>query len=363
MRPRFEFRIIDENDTLNEMKNAWDGLLAESASNGLFLSWEWMSVWWRHFRNNRRLNVIEVRDGRDLVAILPLCAVSGRIEFLGTGSVGSDYLDLIIRNGRDSSVHTAIARYLEQTGLVMRFTHLPDNSTIHQVAAGMEKNGSRIMKRESGVCPFLRFDGVSWETFVSSLGQSHRENVRRRIRKLEERGATFELAETEADRCRNLRILFDLHNKCWRDRGGSDGLHTAELISFHEEFSRLAFERGWLRLFVLRVDGNPVAAVYGFLVNGTFYFYQSGFDPGCREWSVGLVALAMSIRHAIGEKAAEYDFLHGSEEYKFRWARTTRKLWCLDVYPHSFSGSIALHANRAVRATRRMARYVIPRTW
>ena len=363
MRPRFEFRVIDENASLNGIRNEWDVLLAESVSNRLFLSWEWMSVWWRHFRNNRQLHVIEVRDRGDLAAILPLCVVSGRMEFLGTGSVGADYLDLIVRNDRDSSINTAIARYLEQTGLVLRFRQLPDDSTIHRVAAGLEKHGSRVVERKSGVCPFLQLNGFSWETFVSSLGKSHRENVRRRLRKLEERGATFELAESETDRRRNLGILLDLHNKCWKDRGGSDGLHTAELVSFHEDFSRLAFERGWLRLFVLRVGGDPVAAVYGFLVNGTFYFYQSGFEPSCGNWSVGLVALAMSIRHAIGEKAAEFDLLHGNEEYKFRWAKAVRELSCLEIYPHSFSGSFALRATQAVRATRRMARYVIPKNW
>ncbi len=53
--------------------------------------------------------------------------------------------------------------------------------------------------------------------------------------------------------------------------------------------SRLALDRRWLRLFVLRLDGVPVAALYGFLYQRVFYFYQSGYDPRYSKHSVGLV--------------------------------------------------------------------------
>jgi CelD/BcsL family acetyltransferase involved in cellulose biosynthesis len=243
----------------------------------------------------------------------------------------------------------------------MRFGQLRADAAVQSVAPRLAENGYRIVERTTGLCPYRTVDGLTWDEFLTSLGQSHRENVRRRIRQLEKRGAIFEVTRTDAERRQNLQILFELHARCWEDRGGSDGLHTQELISFHEEFSRIALERGWLRLFVLRVDGRPVAAVYGFLRNGKFYFYQSGFEPAFRNSSVGLVALALTIRQAIEEKASEFDFLHGNEEYKFRWARDSRDLKCIEFYPQTLAGSLALQWNQAARATRRMARYVIPR--
>jgi len=112
---------------------------------------------------------------------------------------------------------------------------------------------------------------------------------------------------------------------------------------------------------VLRFEDQPIAAIYGFLRNRKFYFYQSGFDPCFGSWSAGLVALASSIRHSIVEKAMEYDFLHGNEEYKSRWTANHRDLKCLEVYPGSLSGTLAMHFNQAARATRKMARYVIPK--
>jgi CelD/BcsL family acetyltransferase involved in cellulose biosynthesis len=358
---RFQLRTIEDIRGLIPMEQEWNTLLAESASDSLFLSWEWMHLWWRHFGKGRQLRAIEIRDGKDLLALLPLCIVSGRVEFLGTGSVGSDYLDLIVHADDEPEVLKAIARILVETGMIMRFAQFRANSVIQEVAAQLARDGSRIVKRNTGVCPYLNLEGFTWDEFVASLGQSHRENVRRRIRQLEKASIDFDVTETDAERRQNLQILFELHDRCWKSRGGSDAFHTRELISFHEEFSRIALDRGWLRLFVLRVDGKPAAAVYGFLRNGKFYFYQSGFDPGFRNSSVGMVALALTIRRAIEEKAIEFDFLHGNEEYKFRWTRDFRELKCIDVYPQTLAGSVAMHWNQAARATRRMARYVIPR--
>jgi CelD/BcsL family acetyltransferase involved in cellulose biosynthesis len=358
---QFQIRTIDDTAALNQMEQEWDALLKASASDNLFLSWEWMNLWWRHLGEGRQLHVIEIRSSGTLVALMPICVVSGRLEFLGTGSVGSDYLDVIVHADHATLVQTMIARVLKETGRIMRFGQLRDDAAVHGVAALLAENGHRIVERTTGICPYRTLDGLTWEEFLSCLGQSHRENVRRRIRHLEKRGAVFEVTKTEAERRRNLQILLELHTRCWEGRGGSDGLHTKALVSFHEEFSRIALDRGWLRLFVLRVDDRPVAAVYGFLRNGKFYFYQSGFDPAFRDASVGLVGLALTIRHAIADNASEFDFLHGNEEYKFRWARDSRDLKCIEIYPPTLVGSLAMQWNQAARATRRMARYVILR--
>jgi CelD/BcsL family acetyltransferase involved in cellulose biosynthesis len=358
---QIQIRTIEDSAALNAMEQEWNALLDASRSDTLFLSWDWMNLWWRHLGKGRRLRVMEIRNSGTLVALMPMCVVSGRFEFLGTGSVGSDYLDFIVHADHEADARTAIVRTLKETGRIMRFGQLRSDAAAQNVSEQLAEDGYRIVERATGVCPYLTLDGLTWDEFLSSVGQSHRENVRRRVRQLEKRGARFEMTTTEAERRQNLQILFELHTRCWEDRGGSDGLHTNELISFHEEFSRIALERGWLRLFVLRVDGKPAAAVYGFLRNGKFYFYQSGFEPAFRSSSVGLVALAMTIRHAIAEKASEFDFLHGNEEYKFRWARDSRDLKCVEVYPQTLSGSLAMQWNQAARATRRMARYVIPR--
>jgi CelD/BcsL family acetyltransferase involved in cellulose biosynthesis len=171
----------------------------------------------------------------------------------------------------------------------------------------------------------------------------------------------FELTQTAEDLRRNFPVLIDLHNRRWDTRGGSDALASSPLQAFHEDFSRIALDRGWLRLFTLRLGERPAAAVYGFHRNGKTLYYQSGVDPTDSAHSLGLVALGFSIRHAIEEGAEEFDFLHGNEDYKFLWTNTTRELLTTDLYRRSWRGRLSMHSHRAIRAARRMARYVVGR--
>jgi CelD/BcsL family acetyltransferase involved in cellulose biosynthesis len=158
-----------------------------------------------------------------------------------------------------------------------------------------------------------------------------------------------------------MDLVMELHNMRWRDRGGSDAFDTPGLVAFHREFSRLALDRGWLRLYVLRLNRQPAACLYGFLYGPTFYFYQSGFDSAYQKQSVGLVSMGLGIQHAIEEGAEEYDLLHGDEEYKSHWSRESRELSRLELYPPGGMGRICRGAVGFERAARRLARRVISR--
>jgi CelD/BcsL family acetyltransferase involved in cellulose biosynthesis len=157
-----------------------------------------------------------------------------------------------------------------------------------------------------------------------------------------------------------MAILFDLHDRRWKERGGSDAFSSRGVLSFHEEFSRLALDRGWLRLFILRVAGEPAAALYGFRYRATFCFYQSGFDPRFAQKSVGLVMMGLTIQSAIEESAREFDFLHGDEAYKSLWARNRRELIRLELDPPGARAFLRRGAIDAERAARHAARRMLP---
>jgi CelD/BcsL family acetyltransferase involved in cellulose biosynthesis len=101
-------------------------------------------------------------------------------------------------------------------------------------------------------------------------------------------------------------------------------------------------------MFVLRLNDLPAAVLYCVRYSETLYFYQSGFDPDYNKYSIGLVALGLSIKNAIEEGAFEYDMLHGDEEYKFHWARSARRLIRLELHPPNARGLLCRGA-RAVR--------------
>jgi CelD/BcsL family acetyltransferase involved in cellulose biosynthesis len=82
----------------------------------------------------------------------------------------------------------------------------------------------------------------------------------------------------------------------------------------------VAAGQGWLRLWFLEVDGEAVAALYGFRFAGIESYYQAGRDPAWNHHRVGFVLLAHAIREAAQDGVAEYRLLRGAEDYKLRFA-------------------------------------------
>jgi CelD/BcsL family acetyltransferase involved in cellulose biosynthesis len=353
-------------DTISEiagftaLREEWNELLAASRADSLFLTWEWLHTWWLHARGDARLALLAVRRGEELVGLAPLLSRTelfggARLEFLGTGRVGSDYLDVIARRDVEPEVVAVLASHLARSGSVLDLRQVRlTASVVKGLVRELRRSGCSIRAARTHRCPYIALEGRSWDAFLGSLGSEHRYAFRRKLRKLRaQHELSFELVASEAERRALVPVLFELHRLRWKGRG-SDGLQGLE--AFHEGISRLALERGWLRLFVLRLDGEPAAALYGFRYGRVFSFYQSGFDPRLRDSSVGSVTLGLAIQSALEDGAAEFDLLHGEEPYKFHWASRSRRLARLTLFPGGPRARLSLGMANAVGAARSVLR-------
>ncbi|MBI4169884.1 MAG: GNAT family N-acetyltransferase [Acidobacteria bacterium] len=365
------FDIIEGTERLMGLREEWADLLRDSDADCLFLTWEWLSTWWRHLSRDRRLMVPVVRDQGRLVALAPMVirppGISSvqpfpTIEFMGGGSVGSDYLDVIVRRGREAEALPALADCLAGANrpLELEQVRFP-GSRAEDLGAHLGRRGWHVFAEESNVARFIRLAGTTWTSYLAGLGNAHRANFNRRLRRLErEFRVRFDSVSTEEHRRAALSRLIALHQARWRERGFSTAFHTPNHLRFHEEFSRLACERGWLRIFTLWLDDEPVAALYGFRYNGVFSFYQSGFDPNYAGFAAGLVTMGLAIRSVLEEGASEFDMLQGFERYKEHWAREARPLGRLDFYPPHLRGLLYRGTMELSRAARSAARKVLP---
>ena len=225
------------------------------------------------------------------------------------------------------------------------------------LAGRLARLGWRCGERPTDRCPFIDLRDVSWSSYLASLDGHHRSNWKRRLANLGKAFAMrFERVETEGQRTEALGAFFALHGRRWEGRGGSTAFYSGSLREFHEAWTRLALDRGWLRFFLMRLDGRPVGAIYGFRYRGTFGFYQTGFDPAYARHGIGQVMIGLSIKSAIEEGADEYDLLHGTERYKSDWARSMRELSRVEAYPPSLRGRVHGRLAALDRRARRVAR-------
>ena len=350
---------VTDRAGLASLGRDWNALLEASPADSPFLTWEWLDAWWMHLSGAASLRVSAIWSDDRLVALAPWrrtpagLGVFSRVEFLGTGHAGSDYLDVIVRRGYEPEALSTLGEILERDQLTARFDHVLEQSAVWKLASLLRANGWTVSTAPNGMCPVIALSGHSWDSYLATLGPAHRANVRRRLRFLERTFQTaFEPVVTDQQRRDALAALFAFHEWRFGTRGGSTAFLTPSLRAFHDEITRRALSAGRLRMYTLRLDGTTVAVMYGFRHNGRFYFYQHGFGSDGRQHSVGLVLMALTIRAAIDEGTQAFDLLWGSESYKALWASESRPLHRIDLFPPHVGGQ--LHRG-FVEARRRLA--------
>jgi CelD/BcsL family acetyltransferase involved in cellulose biosynthesis len=358
----FDTVVVNTDAAFRDLRDEWSELLQASTSNNFFLTWEWLYTWWKHLRGNRQLHIVTVRHEGRLVALAPLALKPAQwsrlmpfemLEFLGCGNVGSDYLSLIVRRGFEGTALPALIARLQESGYVLELSHVDRTSEqMTAAAAELRSQGWREQSVTVERCPHIMIEGHDWESFLGTLGRTHRTNFRRKLKKLNQLYTLrIDEATTDAERRASLDILVNLHLKRRQELDGSDALHTPELLAFHDEATAIALERGWLKLHVMWLDDKPAAAMYGFEYGDVFYFYQSGFDSAYATYSVGLVMTGLGVQMAIERGLRDFDFLHGEEPYKYLWASAERELLRFHFFPPQARGALFERTMRLRRGT------------
>jgi CelD/BcsL family acetyltransferase involved in cellulose biosynthesis len=333
-------------DDFGLIRADWTRLAA--ASNNVFSTWEWNSVWWRHFGAGRRLLVSVCRDETEVVAIVPLYRWRDRplrvLRFVGHGH--GDLLGPVC----DQRDRELTARALRAALASVRFDVFLGDWLL---ADGRYASvlGGRIV-RETGY-PILGFGVASWDEFLRTRSKGFRKDQRRDLRGLEERYAVrFRMTAEPAELERDLDAVFDLHRARF---GKHDGCYFCGANeAFQRAFAACALERGWLRLWLLELDGRPVAAEYGFRFGDAWFAYQTGRDPAVERASVGTILGTYTVRQALEEGVTEYRFLQGNEPYKYSWANLDPELEAIGI-PGSVVGRIAISGLVPLRGVRPVA--------
>ncbi len=205
--------VVTEAAEFAALRTRWNALLRESRSDCVFLTWEWLHTWREHLGSTVSLHVLLVWDGDELVGIAPLAQRHARLpwlsrlEFLGTGYAGSDYLDLIAHPDRELDVARAVADALRASNLALHLDHLPPDSIVaSSLVDPLAASSWTAMQTAGGTCPYIPLAGHSWDSYLGSLGSAHRANFRRRLRGLDRHFTVrFERVSTDEARREGLR--------------------------------------------------------------------------------------------------------------------------------------------------------------
>ncbi len=316
---------------VESVRDEWDELADRTAASP-FLRPFWIEAWWGAFGAGR-FELVTVRRDEELVAVVPL-AVRGAV--VRTASNWHTPLFGIL--AEDSAAERAAAEAaVACTGRRLSAAFLEEGRTAEWEQAARAA-GYRVISRILERSPHIEIT-TDWEMYERGLGRSVRSELRRRLRRLEERGAVaFEIA----DGSERLRELLDegfaVEGSGWKDARGTAIASSPVTRRFYTDIAARAAATDSLRLAFLRVDGAAVAFQLNLEHDGVWYFLKGGFDPAFGRYAPGQLLIRHVLRHVFDAGLSRYEFLGGDERYKLSWTSTSSARVLLQAFAPTAAG-------------------------
>lgn len=333
-----------------EIAAAWRELGKGGAASAPFFQPEWIEAYLRAFEPGATLRIVVAeREGR-LAGVLPLVEELRFVDGLplrrlrGAAGVHSARFDLVApgRPGAwDEEALFAIWSHLRGEGGwdVLEARDVPEGGAFERLQRFAEADGFYVGAWEAMRTPWFSLprDG---EALLGSLDSKFRANLRRRMRRLRERGEVrlrrWENADPEA-----IERFYRLEESGWKGARGSAIACSEETRAFYDAAARWAASRGIFVLYALELDGEPVAMHWGLQHGDTYYLPKPAFDERLSTCSPGQLLLWEVAEDLIARGVERFDFLGPWMDWKGEWTRKVQTHSFLYVYRPGLRGWLA----------------------
>ena len=323
---------------LGPFQAEWEGLAERAPHAELFETHLWITAWLDSYWKDGPLAFLFVRSGEELVGLAPL--LDDR-----EGSLGCPHSLVtpvnpharrcsLLAAGDPGPVVAAALAHLERTrrGSRMRLRCCDASSP---VVAALEGRRPLSLIRQKDCSPIIRLEG-DWEAYLASRPRHLRRELARKRKRLEtEWDAKWVSVADSAGAERAMTDVLRIERSSWKDREGTSLVSEPGASAFYARIARNCAARGWLRLELLYLDGEPVAHILGVAHRGTCYALKTSYDEAYRAWSPGIVLFQHAIRKAFEDGLHTFDFLGDDSRWKTELANDQRA----HVDACAFSGS------------------------
>jgi CelD/BcsL family acetyltransferase involved in cellulose biosynthesis len=300
-------------------RDDWQRLLALADADPLFMSWDWLTCWWRHHAAplDGQLRVLAVYSAGALCGLAPFYLHrrshrgvfhARRLELLGnawrdSGCVFSEYLDVIAAPAARAAVCGALRDWLHadaQWDVLVLCNVRVISLAAQRAHAGADFGYLRLA--ETMTAWSVGLPG-SFEAFAAGLSSNTRRKALHQRDKLADAAC---VSIPPGRRAATLTRLEELVARRWNRALAAD-----PRTRFHADLVERS-EAGEVRLTELRSGDECVSVMLNVRVSGTEYYLQSGFDAAyARGLSPGYLHLGYAIEAACHDRVQRFDFLAG----------------------------------------------------
>jgi CelD/BcsL family acetyltransferase involved in cellulose biosynthesis len=185
----------------------------------------------------------------------------------------------------------------------------------HPTGAAAAAAGFELLSEDGGTVARVPLP-QTWEQYLAALDGHDRRELKRKLKKAEQNG------NARLDICAEPDTVLKQINEMMSQLGhGGGGKSLKAKWLFPRHFGKCARQlarSGRLAIFTLMINDRPAARAIQLPTPSGLIGWNITFEPELREWSPGIVLLAMIIRHSIEKGYSVHDMSSGSYQYKYQ---------------------------------------------
>lgn len=340
---------INEPEALSHVRGNWQRLWEATQDATFFQTLEWLQIYWKHFREDKKLRVLLVLDDQRLVGVVPLVVVNESTR-LGNMRVLtyplSDWGTHFSLLAADPQVTLRRAlQHIQETPRdwdMLDFRWLAESDLELNLTAGaMADAGYSADQGVWNETVLIDFEGT-WDEYLRARSPKLRSDIRRNLKRFEQTNrVTLERYRPQGKLVGDCDPRWDLFRQAtriaeqsWQGHSttGTTISHRA-IRSYIKDCHIAATELGMLDLAILYFEDRPVGFCYNYVSDGRVFGLRRGDAPEARNHGLGTVLTAMLIRDSFDRGDKHLDMGPGSFEAKRRWMTRIATVGRMTHYP------------------------------
>jgi CelD/BcsL family acetyltransferase involved in cellulose biosynthesis len=324
---RIEF--IHEMGKFENLREAWDYLLSHSTPRDVFLTWEWLSAWWKSYSDGKQLYLVTAWREEELIGMAPLMLVRQwenglPLRVLHTlGAPNSDVSHFLARDD-DPQILQALCNAIKAQSSRWDAIELNEfQSNLPQTKFIMdyfEQAGFQVYPKV-GLHYHIPIQST-WDEYFRKLSKNLRHNLQRRLRRVEEAG-TYQYLRVKGHEITwdHFETIFQINEKSHYP----EVYRTEKDRAFHREILERMRGREWVEIHLFFFNEKAIAYQYGFEFDERYEDWRGGFDQSYPQLSIGKLLMSLTTERHFNSNYKDIDFLRGVHEYKLDWASCPRE--------------------------------------
>ena len=190
---------------------------------------------------------------------------------------------------------------------------------VREIAESFPNNSVKISKSDQVVNLVLP---NSYQEYINELPRKKKHELKRKKTRFQKLYSQAELKESKDDEIFN--IFVELH----KTSDGDKGTFMEDNVVYF--FRELLATKGW-KIYYLEIKNEIAACCFVFEDEVGSYLYNSSKNNTFNEINPGIIIIDRIIEKLINENYSFFDFLKGTERYKFDLGGTSTQLYDIEI--------------------------------